>query len=207
MTREKELHGFELMEKNHKEAIATINMCLNDSSEPEMQAITSYLLETEANPYSFLPDGWGGSTSTYTGFQSLLRMIHHALYDDGDISFPIVNGEPRISFLNKHDEDYEEHVLNSTEKHFKQHHGNTYEVEQCKDVFDFIAKHSDYHRKDVRRFFILDAAIHGWEFAVEHHSRYANFDPDWEFDEEVVAEVEKKRELRKKMLGAMNGEK
>ena len=199
------MNHFAKFEKAHQEALAMIQSCLDDVDEPELQAITKYLLETDANPYSFLPDGWAGCMTTSTGFQSLLHMIHHALYDDGDISFPIINGEPRVSFVWKNEENYANEVLNSTEKDFQKRHGNVYEVGQCKDIFDFIEKHKDYHRKDVKRFFIMDAVMYGWEFSVEHNSKYANFDPDWEFDEEVIAEVEKKKALREKMGLALKG--
>jgi hypothetical protein len=183
----------ESMERNHQEALALIEQCRHNADEPEMRAITEHLLDTDANPYSFLPEGWAGHMETSTGFASLLRTIHHAIYDDGDISFPIVNSEPRIAFVWRHEENYTDYVLSEQEKDLRKRWNSEYKVEQCKDVMEFIKMHREYHRNDVQRCFIQDAARQGWEFAVEHYSRYAKFDPDWEFDEEVVSKVEKIR--------------
>lgn len=180
------------MEQRHQEALASIESYRN-SDYPDMRAITEYLLETDANPYGFLPHHWAGAMETSTGFNSLLNMIHHALYDDGDISFYKINGEPRIAFVWRHEENYADYVLSEQEKDMRTRWGSEYTVEQCKDVMDWIAQHKEYHRKDIRCWYIQDAARQGWEFATERYSRYANFDPDWEFDDAVVAEVEKIR--------------
>ena len=180
------------MEQRHQEALASIEQYRN-SKEPEMRAITEHLLATDANPYSFLPHAWAGAMETSTGFAGLLSTIHHALVDDGDISFPMVNDQPRIAFVWQHEENYADYILSDQEKDMRVRWGSEYKIEQCKDVMDWIACHREYHRKDIRRCYIQDAARQGWEFAAEHYSRYANFDPEWEFDEAVVAEVEKIR--------------
>jgi hypothetical protein len=180
------------MEQRHREAIASIELYRN-SDEPEMRAITEYLLATDANSYSFLPHAWAGAMETSTGFDSLLGTIHHALLDDGDISFPVVNGEPRIAFVWRNEKNYADHILSEQEKFLRSHWGSEYTVEQCKDVMDWIAQHKEYHLKDIRRCYIQDAARQGWEFAAEHYSRYANFDPKWQFDTAVISAVEKIR--------------
>ena len=179
-----------LMEKNHQEALDFIKKSC-ESDKPEMQAITKYLLDTDANPYGFLPPAWAGAMTTSTGFASLLGMIHHALFDDGDISFPVVNKEPRIAFVWRHEKNYEDYVLSEQEKQLKEKFGSEYRIEHCENVLDWISRHKDYHRKDILDCYVQDAARNGWEFANRHYSRYANFDPDWEFDESVVAKVEK----------------
>lgn len=179
----------EAMERNHREALASIEQ-FRAHAEPEMRAITEHLLETDANPYGFLPHEWAGSVETSTGFASLLSMIHHALYDDGDISFPIVNGEPRIALVWRNEEKYSSLVLSEMEQDMQTRWGSEYKIEQCKDVMDFVTRHKQYHRKDIQRCYIQDAARHGWEFANDHYSSYANYDPDWEFDEQVIAKVE-----------------
>jgi hypothetical protein len=190
------MNKYELFDKNHQDAIASIKLYICDSNETEMQAITEYLLETDANPYGFLPGEWAGCTGTATDFIRLLNMIHHAIYDDGDISFPIVNGEPRISFIWKNEDNYNSLILSESERDMQERLGVVYGVEQCDNILDFISKHKEYHRKDIKRCFIGDAAMHGWEFAVRHNSAYFNFDPYWEFDDEVISEVNRKRKLR-----------
>lgn len=177
------------IEENHQNAMKEIQDFLNDECE-EMKAITKLLLETDVNQYGFLPNKWANGFETSSGFASLLRMIHHALVDDGDISFPVVNGEPRIRFVSRWEDNYEQYALNETEKHFKRERGNTYTVEQCKDVFDFIEKFEEYHSNQVLLWFINDSSRFGIDFAVKHYSKYAKFNPDWEFDDKILEEIE-----------------
>ena len=181
------------IEENHQTNLKEIQDCLNDECE-EMRAITNLLLETDANPYSFLPDEWAAVFDTSHGFAWLLRMIYHALVDDGEISFPIVNGEPRIRFVSRWEDNYEQYALSDAEKHFKRERGNTYNIEQCKDVFDFVDKFSTFNTNEVKRWFITESARFGIDFAVKHYSNYAKFNPDWEFDDQILEEIEEVRQ-------------
>ncbi len=186
------------IEENHQNALKEIQDFLNDEC-PEMRAITKLLLETDVNPYGFLPKEFASGFNTSSGVASLLHVIHHALVDDGEISFPVVNGEPRIIFISRWEDNYEEYVLNETEKHFKRERGNTYIIERCGDVFDFIEKFEEYNSNEVKRWFITESARFGINVAVELYSRYAKFDPEWEFDEEVLKKIE---ELSQKYIKA-----
>lgn len=187
------MNRLEVFEQNHLEHMEKIKKYLT-SSEPEMMAFTKFLLETPANPYAILPEHWAGCTESSSGMRSLLNHIHHALFDDGEISFPIVNGEPKIVFVWSNEDNYADYVLNETQKHFRDTRGVTYDITQCQDVFDFIAKCTEYHRTDILRCFITDAAMRGITFAVNHYgSNYAAFDPEWEFDDEIMAKIMKRR--------------
>ena len=188
------MNTLEKFEKTHKDAINYINQC-RTTGEPEMIAITNHLLETDANPYSFLPHGWAGALSTSTGFESLLHVIHHALFDDGEISFPIVNGEPRIAFVWKNEDDYADFILTETEQNMRKNHEAEYTITHCKDVIDFIEKHQKHHDKNVKQWFIQDSARQGVAFATEHYSNYAKFDSDWEFDKDVIKEIQSIRKI------------
>lgn len=187
------MNRLEALEQNHLEHMEKIKKYLT-SSEPEMMAIAKFLLKTEANPYAILPEHWAGCTESSSGMRSLLNHIHHALFDDGEISFPIVNGEPKIVFVWEDTPNYDDYALNSTQQHFRDTRGVTYDIEQCQDVFDFIAKCTEYHRTDILRCFITDAAMRGITFAVNHYgNNYAAFDPDWEFDAEIMTKIMKRR--------------
>lgn len=181
------------IEENHQTDLKEIRDFLNDECE-EMRAITKLLVETDVNQYGFLPNEWANGFDTSSGFASLLRMIYHALIDDGEISFPIVNGEPRIRFVSRWEDNYEQYALNETEKHFKRARGKAYNIKHCKDVFDFIEKFNAYDYNETRRCFINDAARRNIDFAVEHYSRYVSFDPNWEFDDQILEEIEKVRQ-------------
>ncbi len=181
----------------HDDAMREINDTV--SQDNEFAQVVRYLLETDANPYSYLPEQWASCMSTATGFVVLISNIHHSLYDDGDISFPVVNGEPKISFYWKNEDNYNHLVLNDTQKHSKEHFGHEYDVKQLSTILEFIEAHKEYHRKDILRCFIHDAAMTSVEFASEHYSKYANFSYEWEDDEEILAKIEELRNKRKKV--------
>ena len=182
----------EKLEENHIRCMEGIKKYAA-STQPEMRALTELLLETEANPWCYLPEYWAGCTESSSGMYALLNNIHHALYDDGDISFPIVNGRPQIVFVWKNEKNYADYVLSETQKQFRDERGVEYEIEFCKDALDFVARHKEFHRTDIQRCFILDAAMHGITFAVNHYCEYANFDSDWEFDDIIIDKIMKRR--------------
>lgn len=179
------------LETNHQKSLKNIEKFLTNH-DPEIMVLCNYLLETDANPYSFLPEKWASSLETSSGVESLFYMISHALQDDGEISFPIVNKEPRICFAYPDCDNYEYYVLTNQERDIRERLGTEYVIEQCSGVIDFVTRHKEYHRKDILRCFIQDASMHGLEFAVNHYSQYHNFDPDWEFDTDVLNQIKKK---------------
>ncbi|NCQ51537.1 hypothetical protein GW796_06505 [archaeon] len=159
------MNTLEKLESSHKEAMNYIKR-MQTEGEPEMKALTSFLLETDAKPSSFLPEIWESSFSTSLGVESLLNKIHSGLVDNVNISFPIINGNPRISFFCKDDIFYKEMVfseLNEYEKvgvydksmipefsklsDFKRElmceelMKNDFELTNCSNAFDFIEKY------------------------------------------------------------------
>lgn len=183
----------EKMEEVHRKALDSIDRCLKDHSKPELQVLAQFLLETEENPYGFLQEHWAPALSTSTGFDSLLCHIHHALYDDGEISFPIVNGRPRIAFVWKNEDNYADYVLSETERGMRDRHGSEYRIEHCNDVYDFINRFNEAYRKDIRNHYIQTAARFGFQMAEDQYSNYEHFDYDWQDNPDVIAQVNKIR--------------
>jgi hypothetical protein len=66
-----------------------------------MRRIACWLTETSANPYDYLDRSYAGYFSSADSFARLLQFIHHALIDDGSITFVAVNGRPMIAFEDK----------------------------------------------------------------------------------------------------------
>jgi len=188
---QKALSTFGKWDLAHKNALSEVQRALQGA--PELAALTAYLMETDANPYGFMPKGWEGAAQTSTGFAAFLGVLHHALYDDGDISFPIVNGGPRIAFVWQREHNYAELVLSDTEKSFRREHGSTYEITFAAGALDFIERHRKHHSKEVREWFIEDAARHSVGFAVSVYQKYANFSWGWEEDPDVLQEIEARR--------------
>jgi hypothetical protein len=140
-----------------------------------MTTITNFLLETDANPYAIFPDN-GGYMGSAENFASLLHQIYHALVDDGDICFPVVNGEPRICFVWKHEDNIKKYVLSKTEQQMERNYGSEYEITFLDNVDDFISAFKAFQIADIKRCFLKDAESQGIEFAVKHYSHYKCFD-------------------------------
>lgn len=81
-------------------ALEKIERYRNDDH-PDMRLVTRWLMDTEANPYGFIERGYARSFESAEGFAGLLHTIHHALVDDGEITFVAVNGRPMIVFANR----------------------------------------------------------------------------------------------------------
>ena len=65
--------GFTRFEKAYNEALATINCFLNDDSAGDLRKLTAWLMDTDANPYSFLPHEWAGSLGSAPSSQRHAR--------------------------------------------------------------------------------------------------------------------------------------
>lgn len=173
---------FEIFKKNYDEAIETINGFLEG---PEsMTELTKWLMTTDANPYSYLDHTWAGMSQTAEGMASLLNYIHHAVVDDGDITFVEVNGEPRIVFAHPSDDYFRDVVLTSQEKQFEESRilrGMDRIDIHVLDIKpnDFGKVYDEYHKEQVKWWFMRDAKYHSVEFAKEHYKEYNCWDEAW----------------------------
>jgi hypothetical protein len=179
-------------EKAYREALKNIAAFCDDL---ELGELTRWMLETDANPYAYLPEGWAGALETAEGFSSLLNHIHHAVYDDGDITFVTVNGEPRIVFAHQADSDFREAVLSQQEKDLEKRpifgKLRPQEIEVLNDLkpSEFGKLYDAYQEKDLRRCFSIDAGRLGIDFATGVYNRYTCFSQNWE--QECAEEIKK----------------
>lgn len=171
---------FEQFQKAYDEAIQYIKSCLVPRPfEPQMNGLVQWLLDTDANPYGYLPQSWAGATSTAEGFASLLQHIHHAVYDDGDITFVTVNGEPRIVFAHPSDTYFRNSVLTSQEQSFETKNHN-YKIEVL-DITpnEFGPIFEAYHTEWVKNCFMSDASRGEIEWSANHYRKYKCWDEAW----------------------------
>ena len=183
------------IEENYKEALQNIQSALDDNSAPELRALTKFFMETDISPYNFLPDGYAGGFNQAEGLSELISVIHHALYDDGDISFPIVSGDPRISFISQHEPNYKDYVLTPQEKLYEQRYG-PYKIEFATDVYDFIEKVKSQHVDWLKKCFIKDVVRFGSEYTKMHYRTYLDYSESWEND--LAEEILEKEEMFEK---------
>lgn len=158
------MNRLNLFQKAYDEALAAI---AHYQSDPNMAAITQWILTTEVNLYDCLPRFEHANTAESCA--SLLHTIHHALVDDGDISFPVVNGSPRMSFISRYEDNYSEFVLTETEKEFRARYNKTYTITFLDTVEQFIEHVEQWHEDTTKRHFIHDAKRFGIAFAAQHY--------------------------------------
>lgn len=82
---------------------AIANIVYYQSRDDGIGKFVNWYLENDYNPYNFITDQWAGSLSTAEGLSHFLLVLAHALYDDGDVCFPVINGRPRIAFVCQRD--------------------------------------------------------------------------------------------------------
>lgn len=179
--------------RTHNNSLKNIEEILLDSEHPELQALANLLTYSEINPYSYLPEEWANIDSAQS-LESLLKYISHALYDDGDICFPIVHGEPCIRFLSQYDNvsdilknelrefynlkfPYSENTTNKIIIDFIENINSS--LEFCKDTFDFVTKLNAYHTYKLTKYVRLAYSTYGKEFVMKHYPEYADFDLEY----------------------------
>lgn len=90
---------FAEFEESCKNAIKQIEVFLEPGKyEPHMDKLVKWMLTSDTNPYEYLPAALAGSLYSAQGFASLCSRLHHAIYDDGEVTFITVDGNPRIAF-------------------------------------------------------------------------------------------------------------
>lgn len=173
---------FDKFKKSYDEAIETINQFME--APESMTELTKWLMTTDANPHSYLTQSWAGMSETAEGMADLLNYIHHAVVDDGDITFVKVDGEPRIVFAHPSDDYFRDVVLNSQEKQFEERRAKIgmgridIQVLDIKPN-DFGKVYDEYQKEQVKKWFLSDAKRQGVEFAKEHYKEFNCWDEAW----------------------------
>lgn len=169
--------------KTHQGALDDIHHLMNSTKDydAEFVHLAKWLFATDLNPYSILPDYWANGMDTSVGFAGLLRYIHHAMVDDGDICFPQLYHEPTIRFINKHELTEKSVVdfVSGSILHFHSAEKIVTDIKFLKSAYEFTVAADQYHLKWLKKCFVSDFKRHGVEFAVKHYSSYPAFDPTW----------------------------
>jgi hypothetical protein len=167
--------------KSFEEAIETIDMFANTPS--DFNELVKWMLETDANPYSYLGEVYGKCFDSAEAFAGMLQTLHHAVVDDGDVCFITVNGQPRIVFAFFGDEGFENYALSSTEKRMKEQgilgKPVEYKIEWLEILpNEFPNLYIEWWKKDLKRCFMWDAK-RNIEWAKDIYKSYSVFDESW----------------------------
>jgi hypothetical protein len=105
-------------------------------------------------------------------FDGICHRIHHALVDDGDICFPVVNGEPHIAFIWKGEKDIEKYILSESDKLRMDTYNFTMksfgkeeeklEITFLKDVYEFTEAFDKHEAEDKIRCEKIDKEMEEW---------------------------------------------
>ena len=152
------------------------------TEESECDVLIRWMLETDANPYSFLKYKDAKCFYSAEGMERLVRKVIHAVEDEGNICFVTINGEPTIVF--EHVDDPDLYNKSLSEEHFKLQkylkNSDPIKVEVL-DIKpnEFPAVHNEYFKKELKKLFIQFANLHGVEQASDYCSKYSLFDDEW----------------------------
>lgn len=173
---------FEKFKRNYDEAVEHIESCIHapvGDDEYEFGVLARWMLTTDVNPYCYLPENWAGATESAEQFSMLLKYLHHALFDDGDVEFVTVNGEPRIVFTHRFDDNFEDAVLSEAEKTLAKRLGKPATIEILdKSPLLFTVRYDEYHVDWLRNCFMRDAE-RGVEWAAGIYRKYKQWDEAW----------------------------
>ena len=175
------MNKFAKFEQTHQSAMQMIQKYRDikeDSYDFGMVCLVEWMLKTDINPYQYIDARYAGLTDTSTGFLSLLSTIHHALYDDGEIEFVSISGQPKMVFVNRYDDNFYSVMGRPVTDPI-----NVLDIEPK----EFIRLCEQYHKNHIQRCYILDAARNGVSFADSHYSSYDCWEESWryEFDDEI----------------------
>jgi hypothetical protein len=101
------MNRFEQYEQNYLKAVESIKEHIDTENceeyEKDSALLCKFLFESDFNPYGLFVHETDAAKlhNSAQGFAGLCASIHHALVDDGDICFPVVDGSPKILFANR----------------------------------------------------------------------------------------------------------
>lgn len=172
---------FQKFDDSYQKAIKTIEHFLDTEDAEGINVLAKWMMDTDANPYAYLPDHWAGCIGSAEQFAGLLHTIHHAVYDDGDITFVTVNNEPRIIFVYPEDDDMlKKYALSDTERDISKRIGREYDIKVI-DITprEFGALYDAYQKVDLMKCFSIDAGRNGIATALDWYKEYNCFSSDW----------------------------
>ena len=179
------MNKFTEWQEAHDAAVARINKYLQANEyTSQMNGLVNWMMTTQSNPYAYLPVQYASSIDSPESFVQLLDKIHHAMYDDGDICFVTVNGEPRIVFANPFEETFEDAVITANDRALAERRPASMKKAIEVKVLnispnEFGAIQEAHEARQYKRSFAFEAARWGIERAIENAKRTPHFNESW----------------------------
>lgn len=91
----------EQWKKSFEKSVNSIKDCLTAQADDyqdmaEFRTLANWMLTTNVSSYEFMPSGYQNYSFDPYSTDSVLRLIHHALLDDGDVSFVTMKHNDKI---------------------------------------------------------------------------------------------------------------
>lgn len=192
-------------EYNIKSVKKMITSKVNDDDyEKSVADFMRWIVEGDEDPYLFLPEGFHYLRDNLETTQLFLSTLHHALLDDGDVSFVTMKlrGEIfsiRLMFVDRYREDFKNFVLKENAQLIEN------ETKRYEHAVRFTNKVNEKYKEEKKPLKALPE-----EFKVEHLEIISHND-FMEFKEDVIkfVKAEKEKSLimeqrRKEILGKLN---
>ncbi len=160
------------IEENHISCMQEIKKYLS-SNKKDLVSITTYLLNTDANPYHFLEKKWAESIHSSSGFLNFLQILEKAIYYSNEICFPIVDGVPKIVLQSKKQFNINEYLDSNHDLE------DDIKVYFLSNIQEFIYEHSCYQFQVTKEHFFHHAQMYGLNKAIEEFKDKDYFDNSW----------------------------
>lgn len=160
------------LEDNHVSSMQEIKKYLS-SNRKDIVSIITYLLNTDPNPHYFLPKQIAETINSSQGFLNFIQLLEKSIYYSKDICFPVINGSPKIAFVEK-DKFNVEKYLNEDQNIIQE-----YQVYFLPNIQEFIYEHSIYQFQLEKELFFHQARMSGLEEAIKEFKSNRTFDNSW----------------------------
>lgn len=104
------------LDAQHEDARNRVLRALTGEANAPQDVLLRWMLENNVSSYDVFT-GWAATSfSTFEGMDSVMRMIDHALVDDGEISFVLCKASgPKIVFLDHRESGFRDEFLRSVQ--------------------------------------------------------------------------------------------
>lgn len=161
------------LEESHKSAMREIGEYLHTPS--SMQPLVEWILSSDMSAYDYMPHDWANKMYHAEGVADLLGMIHHALYDDGEIEFVKVNNKLIMVFYGKWNEDFVDYVAEQF-THETDIEKVYYMEALPKAPEQFVDLLKQRWLRQLKGYILWDAGTVGFDCAVSFHDNKHMFD-------------------------------
>lgn len=167
--------NFKKKQEEYLSDLDFIKESINEDSEFGRFAL--HLLITERNSCFIINSNYHKDDAN--NFASLLRDIHHALIDDGELTFYLVDDTPRFSLDNNFDIEY---CLLDIESKLAEDFKDDPECQYvCKilniSIDEWIKLSEEYYIKNLKEMFLFDMQLN--PELLENYKKYEFFDENW----------------------------